>query len=305
MEYHFLGNTGLKVSKLSFGTASLGMKYGLAGEMPPVTVEAIALLRNVQSLGINFYDTARNYGIAEYLLGLAFNSLEIKPIFATKLSRIPEYKGKPFDQVANSIAISQNYLQVNPLDLLQLHSATAGEINNKELIKALVRAKQSGYVRFLGATVYTVEEAELACASSWCDVLQVPYSILDQRFAPVIDSCVQKGIGVVARSVLAKGALGKYEFAQLTQLGVPGAVSARVAQLGDLAREAGISLPELAYRFVLGNVNVHTALIGGSNIEEVRACVGYAEKDALDADILERSRGIVSGVTDLDISKWG
>jgi len=80
MRYRMLGKTGLKVSELSFGCASLGQSY--AGRKAPSRKDAIRLLRKAYDAGINFFDTAPSYGDSEEILGEALGDTDA--IFCTK-----------------------------------------------------------------------------------------------------------------------------------------------------------------------------------------------------------------------------
>ena len=89
MNYHDF--KGKKISKLTLGTAQLGMKYGIANQKGNLSInEANQIIKNAINFGINSFDTAQNYGQSEKILGKFLVDLENKkfPIITTKISNI-------------------------------------------------------------------------------------------------------------------------------------------------------------------------------------------------------------------------
>src|ERR1700692_1466468 len=159
MEYATLGNTGLLVSKLCFGTMTLGDGRGLFKAISTVgQPEADELVKTASDGGINFFDTADNYteGESEQILGQSMKNLGIARkdvIIATKVySRVgPGFndigasRGHIMDAVENSL----RRLQTDHIDLYQIHgndSLTPVE----ETLRALDTLMQQGKVRYIG-----------------------------------------------------------------------------------------------------------------------------------------------------------
>ncbi len=78
MQMRDLGNTGIEVSEIAFGSVSLGIPYGIGvkdeTDMPSEN-QAVGLLHNALDHGINFFDTARHYGRSESIFGKAFKGI--------------------------------------------------------------------------------------------------------------------------------------------------------------------------------------------------------------------------------------
>ena len=191
MEYRLLGRTDLRVSAISLGTVALGLEYGIrapgAFGRPPET-EALALMRQAADAGINLFDTAPGYGESERIVG-RFLAEATNCRVATKVPVPRDAAGCLLAGAAvrrateASLESSLRVLRRDALDIVQIHNATVEAISRGEIAEALLSARQQGKVRFLGASVYTGEEALAVISAGFFDALQVPYNLLDQRMA--------------------------------------------------------------------------------------------------------------------------
>jgi len=114
MRCRMLGKTGLKVSELSFGCASLGQDYG--GRKTPSRKDAIRLLRKAYDAGINFFDTASTYGESEGILGEALGDTDA--IFCTKFKVDPT---KVEESMGHSMTRSLLNLRRDRIDVMLAH----------------------------------------------------------------------------------------------------------------------------------------------------------------------------------------
>jgi aryl-alcohol dehydrogenase-like predicted oxidoreductase len=287
MDYRVLGKTGLKVSAVALGTVELGVDYGIRerGQSNLVSrKEALDLIHHAADRGINFFDTAPAYGLSEEVLGEALGRREDCHI-ATKVSIPPfmDRTGKRSDVVRSineSIEKSLRRLRRDELDVVQIHNATAEVIETDEVGQALTQARKAGKVRFLGASVYGEEAAAAVVGSKQYDILQIAFSILDQRMATnVLPLAREAGVGIMVRSALLKGALtsrAKWLPDELYEL--------REAS-EKVVRHLGLSwdtLPQVALRFCLSAESIGTVLIGASNGDELDYAIDAAELGLLD-----------------------
>jgi aryl-alcohol dehydrogenase-like predicted oxidoreductase len=164
-------------------------------------------------------------------------------------------------------------------------------------------AQAAGYVRFIGASTYG-EDAPLAVLEDGrFDTLQVAYSPIDRTLeARVLPLARQKDIGIVARSVLLRGALThRYTL-------IPPALAELKAAIGRLDALVGVeagSLPEMAYRYVLDHAAVSTALVGTARVAELEAALAFADKRRLPPALVVAIREInVSDRSQLIPSNW-
>jgi aryl-alcohol dehydrogenase-like predicted oxidoreductase len=307
MKLRRLGNTDLVVSEVALGTVELGLDYGIpanGAHIRPSEADAAQLLNEALDLGINFIDTARAYGNSEEIIGKALKHRRRDYLLATKIS--------PFhmndldtaalrDHVDRSVEMSLSMLRTDYLDLLMIHSAPMELIQRMDLLReTLDKFKRSGKVRYLGASVYEEVGAE-ALRSNDFDCLQIGYNALDRRAeTTILPRAAFKGVGIVARSVLLKGAITPRYHSLPPDLGP---LKTAVKALEKLAHSDGMSLPELAFRYVFSSDVV--ALCGTARIDELRCAVEYADRGCLDSELIEQIRMIeVAEKNLLNPSNW-
>ena len=152
-------------------------------------------------------------------------------------------------------------------------------------------------------SVYGEEEALAAIHCGRYDCVQVAYSMLDRRPEHrVLPAATEQDIGIVVRSVLLKGAL-THRARLLPDALAP--LKEAAARFEALAAATSLSLPEMAYRYVLAHPAAHTALVGTARIEELEAAVAYAEHGPLPAELVERVRAIgLADETYLNPGTW-
>jgi aryl-alcohol dehydrogenase-like predicted oxidoreductase len=279
MRYRELGKTGFQVSEVSLGTVEIGMPYGIAenGKVPTSDeVEAIRLLNYALDRGINFIDTARAYGESEAIIGRALHGRRREFILASKvLSRggqdlTPEQMR---DLTIASVHESLRLLQTDSIDLMMVHCGATEILPDETIFETLTQLRNQGCIRAIGASVYGEEAALAAINHGGYECLQIAYNLLDRRpEAAVLAVAREKGVGLVARSVLLKGALtDRYHHLpnQLSEL------TNAVQELEQLARRISVALPELAYRYVISQGVPQTVLVGTASINELQQILDF------------------------------
>jgi len=189
MRYRPLGKTGLKVSELSFGCASLGQDYG--GKKAPSRKDAIRLLRKAYDAGITFFDTAPSYGDSEEILGEALGHTEA--IFCTKF----KYDKIPPPDLGDAVDRSLKALRRERLDVLLIH--------NQYMMRSDLRAAMECWSNKIRTWGLSTPGSEWQAHGMRFDVpvVQGPYSILNtnmQWFVP-------EGFFFIARQPYARGLL--------------------------------------------------------------------------------------------------
>jgi 1-deoxyxylulose-5-phosphate synthase len=303
MHYRLLGRTGLRVSEIGLGTVELALDYGVpvAGEhLRPSEAQAQRLLNRALDLGVNFIDTARAYGASEEIIGRALKGRRKEYVLASKLAPIRD-EGQSDqtlrEEVKASIIESLRVLQTDVIDLLQLHYAPVDVITKGRVLAAAREAQQAGFVRFIGASTYGEEAPMAVLQNGDYDTLQVAYNLADRTLEEkVLPSAQQQGVGVILRSVLLRGVLTpRYTLLpdQLAEL------RSAIAQLNSLVAESRHfggadvgSLPEMAYRFVLANPAVSTALVGTARGEELEAALAFAGQGPLAPAVISAIRQV-------------
>src|SRR6266404_4599135 len=227
MEYATLGNTGLLVSKLCFGTMTFGDGRGLFKGISSVDqAGADELVKTSIDDGINFFDTADNYteGESEKILGQSLKNLNIARkdvVIATKVySRVGQGRndvGASRGHIMDGVEGSLRRLQTDHIDLYQIH-ANDSVTPVEETIRALDTLVQQGKVRYIGCSNWQAWKIAKALGASEFrnlvrfDTLQAYYSIagrdLEREVAPLLES---EKVGLLVWSPLAGGLLsGKF-----------------------------------------------------------------------------------------------
>ena len=290
MRYAELGESGLKVSRIGVGTAAFGVEpYGIPtpGEDRVDGPGALEMIREAVAGGVNFFDSAPGYGPSESLLG---QGLAEHPecVIATKVP-VPDgiesmTRTELQRMVDASLEASRRALRREVLDVVQIHNATVRVLRDGHLVECLERARERGEVRHVGASVYGPEAATAAIRTGRIKVLQLAVSLLDQRMCGgVLAEAERRGIGVLTRSALLKGALTKRAQWLPESLRQVAEASARaVKSLGTTWEE----LPSMALRFCLSLNSAHTVLVGIRSSAELRASLAAEAMEPLPSEVL-------------------
>lgn len=203
-----LGRTGLKVSEIGLGAWQLGGDWG-----PITETEAQAILTAADRAGVSFWDTADVYGSgqSEQFIGRYQNSHDShKRIIATKVGRNAELYPDGYTKSAmqRSIEQSRDRLQVDTIDLVQLHCIPFEEIQRGNVFEWLEEFKQQGLLAHYGASIETVAEAQYCLQKTNVDSLQLILNVLRQDMAKeVLPLAEEKSVGIIVRLGLASGLL--------------------------------------------------------------------------------------------------
>lgn len=257
MEERELGRTRRRVPILGLGGAGF-----LMDQHRTITDRtAVATVRYAHSRGIRFFDTSPLYGggTSERRLGLA---LRARPAYiATKCGLYLEgsraMPNDSWDRTIASVERSQELLQRDRLDLVQIHELTTERWDAvfaaRGTLAALRHLQDRGVVACVGVTGSDPTPLERAIRTGEFDTVQVwkSWNLLDRSAHKVIDAAAQRGVGIIvggpfASGILAKrtGRAGELHYRKATRPERVAAVRAAAA-----ARRAGSSLPAVALAF--------------------------------------------------------
>ncbi len=290
-DYNMLGKTGLEVSKIGLGTVEIGLPYGIGVKDLPTEKEAEHILRSAVDMGVTYIDTARGYGVAEERIGKSGISNMSGIVIGTKcgqfLKNEPGLHGPELEKrIREDIETSRKMLQQDQLQLVQFHNELADYTNFTEFVEILTKLKDEGKVAHVGVSTRGEEAPLAAYATDFFETSQLAYSILDQRMAAsVLPAAQAKNIGVINRSVLLKGALTP-KANQLPDELKPLKENAVKAAL--IAEELGITLPDLAIRFVASNPAISTILIGTIKPHHLETALNAASQEPLPKEVLQQ-----------------
>ena len=208
MKYRELGQTGWKVSEISFGAWAIGGAWGDVDDR-----ESLAALHRAVDLGVNFFDTADVYGDgrSERLLAQVKRERSDQIIIATKAGRRLDphvASGYNRENLSAFIDRSLKNLETDALDLVQLHCPPTEAYYDPELFAALDDFVKQGKIRHYGVSVEKVEQALKAIEYPGVQTVQIIFNIFRQRPAELFFGEARKRkVGILARVPLASGML--------------------------------------------------------------------------------------------------
>jgi aryl-alcohol dehydrogenase-like predicted oxidoreductase len=321
MKYRTLGKTGYTVSEIGYGAWSLGADWGDVTEE-----QALSTLGSLPQAGISFIDTADVYGDgrSEKIISKFISSEKSKFIVATKAGRRlnpHEAEGYTKENLTTFVERSLSNLNVDCLDLLQLHCPPSKVYYMPETFSALDDLVKEGKIRHYGVSVEKVEEALKAIEFPHVSTVQIIFNILRQRPMELFFLEAQKrNIGIIVRVPLASGLLtGKFNhestFAKNdhriynrggeafdvgeTFAGVSFETGlTAVEKLKDIL-PTGYSMSQFALRWILMNPAVSTVIAGGKSPQQVIENSKASELPDLDPVTMER----IKSIYDIDIKK--
>jgi len=291
MQYRLLGQTGLQVSVLSYGSSPLGGVFRATDDN-----EGIRTVHTALDLGINFIDTSPYYGAtkSETVLGKALR--EIKRDRYHLATKVGQYDHGVFDfsaaRVRSSLDESCRRLGVDYVDLLQCHDiefADIGQIVN-ETLPELVKLREEGRIGHIGITglplkvfvsvLDRVGPGVVDTILSFCR-----YELNDTALADIIPYLNQKRVGIINASPTGMGLL--------SERGVPAWHPAPKLMLetarraADYCKAVGADITKLAIQFAAGHPAIATTLVGTASPENIRKNVGYLE-EPVDYELMAR-----------------
>ena len=314
MQYRELGRTGWKISAISFGAWAIGGTWGEVSDD-----DSLGALHRALDLGVNFFDTADVYGDGRSERLLARLRRERREPFyvATKAGRRLEPHAASGYTHANLTAFverSLRNLEVESLDLLQLHCPPTAVYYTPEVFGMLDDLVHAGKVRYYGVSVEKVEEGLKALEYPNVQSVQIIYNIFRQRPAELFFGEAQRrNVGILARLPLSSGLLsGKFgrdtQFSPGDHRGAnrDGAWFDRGETFSGLDYEAGLaavealrplvaagqSMAQMALRWILMSAAVTCAIPGAKRAAQVEENVRAADQPPLPENVLAQIRSI-------------
>lgn len=307
MKYRKLGRTGFDVSDVAHGL------WGMSGWSGSDDDESLNALQLAADLGCNFFDSAWAYGDgkSDGLLGETIANNKGKRLFtASKIPpmngmwpALPKYKYRdvfPAEHVFRYTDLILEQLRTDSIDVLQFHVWDDNWTDEPDFRKTVEKLKNDGKIRAFGLSLNRWEpwNGIKAMRTGLVDVVQVIYNIFDQ--APedeLFPACRDLNVGVIARVPLDEGGLsGKLTKDTKFPKGDwrsgyfgPENLANTVDRAEELKKvlPPGMSLPEMALRFVLSNPTVSTQIVGMRKPEHVRQNIAMSDKGPLSPDLLK------------------
>jgi aryl-alcohol dehydrogenase-like predicted oxidoreductase len=209
-----LGRTGLEISRVGVGAWAIGGAGYDWGWGSQNDEDSIAAIHHALELGVNWIDTAAQYGFghSEQVVGRAIAGLDPRPHVFTKGGQ-PEGPNRTTlqslkrDSLRRELEGSLERLGLDAVDLYQIHWPLPDE-EVEEGWSTLVELRDEGLVRHIGVSNFSVAQLERAEAIAPVETLQPPYSLIHRDAErDVLPYCEEHGIGVIVYSPMGSGML--------------------------------------------------------------------------------------------------
>lgn len=314
MNYRTLGKTGYQVSEISFGAWAIGGTWGDVDD-----IESMAALNAAIDAGVNFIDTADVYGDghSERLIGKLLKERSENIVVATKAGRrLSPHVSSGYDRrhIESFIDRSLKNLDVDTLDLLQLHCPPSDVYEQSEVFDMLDDFKRIGKIQNYGVSVEKVDEALKAIQYEGVATVQIIFNAFRQRPAEVLFKQAQaRNVGILARVPMASGLLtGKMNMKSTfaaddhrqfnrqgeafdkgeTFSGVDFATGLEAVEALRPLVPAGITMAQFALRWILMHEAVSCAIPGARNVAQAVDNAAASDLPALSDSTMEAVRSV-------------
>jgi aryl-alcohol dehydrogenase-like predicted oxidoreductase len=304
-----LGKTGLEITRVGFGAWALGGADYDWGWGAQDDEDSIAAIHHALELGINWIDTAAQYGFghSEEVVGRALEGLPERPYVFTKGGQ-PEGPGRTTlqslerDSLRRELEGSLSRLRLEAIDLYQIHWPIPDE-EIEEGWSMLAELKDEGLVHHIGVSNFDVEQLRRIQSIAPVETLQPPYSLVSRDVEDeILPFAEQEGIGVIVYSPMASGLLSgamtreriaslpendwrkKSERFQEPQLS---AHLALVELLRSVADRHGTTPGAVAVAWTLLNPAVDAAIVGFRRPDQVDPLIAAAALDLGEDEVKE------------------
>jgi aryl-alcohol dehydrogenase-like predicted oxidoreductase len=303
------GRTGLEISRVGVGAWAMGGAEYDWGWGAQADDESLAAIHRALELGVNWIDTAAQYGHghSEEVVGRAAAGLDPRPYVFTKGGQ-PEGPNRTTvqvlkrDSLRRELEASLTRLGVDAVDLYQIHWPIPDE-DIEEGWTAVAELKDEGLARHIGVSNFSVAQLERAEAITPVETLQPPYSLLDREIeAEILPYCEEHGIGVIVYSPMASGLLtGQMTRERIERLPDDdwrkGSERFREPQLSRnlelverlrrVAARHGVEPGAVAVAWTLRSPAVHAAITGFRRPDQVDPIVAAAGLELTNDDLAE------------------
>ena len=271
------------------GTVQFGLPYGVANRAgQPDRQQVLEIVSAAMDGGVNCFDTAAEYGTSEEVLGDVFAELGV----AERVCVVTKVRPLTDEQLTDprlaaiaietSVAVSRERLRIDCLPVVMFHRES-----NAVHLPVLERLQARGWIRHAGVSCDNQPGfANQAVDDVGVAALQIPGNVLDHRHrqSGVFEKAATNGVAVFIRSVFLQGLLLMPE--QDVPAPLRGVLPLR-RKLASIASDGGMSLAELAVRFMLSLDGVTCVLTGVETVEQIRENIAVFERGPLPINMME------------------
>ena len=327
MKYRKFSDLGWKVSEVGLGCWQIGWCWGDVSDYT-----ARKLLKKALDVGINFFDTSDTYGDgrSERFLGELIKSTSEKIFVTTKLGRrirgtnYPRgYKQEPMEEFIDRSLLN---LEVEQIDLVQLHCPPVQICSKKETFEMMDEFVKKGKIANYGVSVYNLSEAIEAIKFPNVKSIQLVFNLFRQRPAEnFLKEAKKRNIAIIARGPLASGLLGgemkkdtKFRENDHRNYNINGQAFDVGDTFSGVNFEKGLatveelkkilpnnySLPNLALKWILMHDDVTVVIPGAINDKQVQMNASASDLNSI-SDLLPEIKSIYEKFIKPDVhNRW-
>lgn len=296
MRYRTLGRTGLQVSEISLGGLFISTESRDTG---------VAVVRRALELGVNLFDTAASYydNASQATLGEALDGVKTTHHISTKIGPHPLFPDATYDydSVMKQVEYNLRSLRRAYIDVLHIHDPDRyGDRHNPGNLHAvfgkgmaletLWKLKEQKVIGFIGLGSLWMDYQARCIDSGAFDVVLTfnRYGLIwrDAQFQ-TFPFCKRHNVGVLQGTPMHQGVLSfpRPEWVVNPPEWMTPTEHDRYRRLLAIQQRSGLSLPELALRFILGNATISAAIPGAANLEQLEANIAASDAGPLPDDI--------------------
>ena len=312
MQYRKLGKTGWDVGEISFGAWALGGQWGDQRDS-----DSLKALHTAVERGVNFIDTAVRYGNgrSEQVIGKFLKETDKRIYVATKTPPTPlPWPPTPYcniDErynekwVREQVETSLRNLDIECIDLLQLHTWTRTWNTNPRVFDILKKLQDEGKIQHVGVSTPEHDQNGVIglIRGGYVDTVQVIYNIFEQEpAAELLPAAQEHNVGIIVRVALDEGSLtGKFsqdssfpdsDFRTRYFSGDRlSRTVKRVEKLKEDVEGCSLEMYQIALKFALSHPAVSTVIAGMRNVEQATANTAVSDLPSLDDSLVEKLHG--------------
>jgi len=268
----------MNISKITLGTAQLGLNYGISniGGKPDFET-SLKLIKFSYKNGITSFDTAPIYGNSEKILGAFISSEAIKAnhklTIISKLSTVNIKEKITFDAVykfiRHQIIQSLKNLKSKNISFYLIHNASDIFLKDGIVIECLDHIKNEGLINHIGISVYHPDEVKAALNFKEIDSIQIPINIFDQRCIKtnLLKELSKKNYKIFARSIFLQGLFFINPKNLPTNLEL---AKKPLKKIKKISNQYQISIAKLAFLFIRDIPEITSLVFGAEKIEQIK-----------------------------------
>ena len=285
-----LGRTGLQVTRLGFGAMEIRGLRIWSGR-PVTDDQAKIILNEVLDSGINFIDTANDYGRSEEFIGKFIAHRRGEYYLATKCGCNVTHRDETTDDTPHvwtrenlmrGLHESLKRMKTDYIDIMQLHNPPVEDCEKGALVDALEEMRRDGKVRWVSIST-TLPHLPTYLQWGRFDTFQIPYSALERDHENWITRAAEAGIGTIIRGGVARGepgvGLGRSDRWEKFEQ----------AHLDDLC-EPGENRTTFLLRYTLSHPDVDTIIVGTLYPEHLHENLQAVQRGPLPASVYAEAK---------------